>query len=94
MPVTVKIPAALRGYTGRQGELGVEARTVGEAVAGLADSFPDLRTHLLDDEGRLRSFVNVFVGGRSIKGTGGLDTPLSDGDVITLVPAIAGGAAR
>jgi MoaD family protein len=91
MSVTIKIPAALRAFTEKRTEIPLEAESVGEAIGKLADAYPDLRQHLLDEEGRIRSFVSVFVGTRSIKATGGLETALSDGDSITLVPAIAGG---
>ncbi|MDR2455896.1 MAG: MoaD family protein [Deltaproteobacteria bacterium] len=92
MSVTIKIPAALRAFTEKRTDIPLEARSVGEAIEKLAEIYPDLRQHLLDEEGRIRSFVSVFVGAKSIKGTGGLETALSDGDSITLVPAIAGGA--
>ena len=94
MTVTVKIPAALRGYTDRKAEIALEATTVGEAITRLAADHPDARPHLLDEDGNLRPFVNVFVGGKSVKGTGGLSTPLEDGAQVTLVPAIAGGSGR
>jgi molybdopterin converting factor small subunit len=92
MPVIVKLPAALRSYTGQRGDLLLEAKTVGDVISHLAESWPDLKPHLLDEAGELRSFVGVFVAGRSIKSTGGLATVVADGQTVTLVPAIAGGA--
>jgi adenylyltransferase/sulfurtransferase len=66
--------------------------SVGEALAALAQSYPDLKQHLYQDGGtELRSFINVFVGDANIKKLKGLDTPVPDGGTIMLVPAIAGG---
>ncbi|MDR3161655.1 MAG: MoaD/ThiS family protein, partial [Spirochaetaceae bacterium] len=63
------------------------------AVAALAEQYPDIKQHLYQEDGSLRSFINVFVGDTNIKKLRGLDTPLSDGAVLMLVPAIAGGTA-
>ncbi|MDR0589002.1 MAG: MoaD/ThiS family protein [Spirochaetaceae bacterium] len=92
MAVTVQIPTALRNFTDRQDEVKVTGATVGEAITALADQYPDIRRHLYQDDNRLRSFINVFVGDRNIKNLQGLDTVLPDGAVLMLVPAIAGGA--
>jgi molybdopterin converting factor small subunit len=89
--ITVLIPTALRSFTERQGAVQLEAGTVGQAVAALAENYPDLKQHLYDDQGQLRSFVNLFVGGRNVKTLEGLATPLAEGETLTLVPAIAGG---
>jgi molybdopterin converting factor small subunit len=91
MAVTVLIPTALRTFTDRKAELPAEGGTAGEVIADLAAQYPDIRKHLYDEAGELRSFVNVYVGETSIKGTGGLSTPVPDGGVVMLVPAIAGG---
>jgi adenylyltransferase/sulfurtransferase len=92
MAVTIQIPTALRGFTDRKGELPVEAATVGAALEALAAAYPDIRQHLYQDGGtELRSFINIFVGETNIKRLEGLNTPLSEGGVIMLVPAIAGG---
>jgi MoaD family protein len=92
VPVTLFIPTALRGFTERNAELSLEAATVGELISALTQKYPDLRTHLLDEKGELRPFVNVFVGEINIQSRGGFAFPLKDGDVVTLIPAIAGGA--
>jgi molybdopterin converting factor small subunit len=92
MSVTLLIPTALRGFTDQKTELEVTGNTVGAAISSLTSLYPDLRRHLYEDSGKLRSFINVFVGETNIKATGGLDTPLADGSVVMLVPAIAGGA--
>ncbi|MDR0722188.1 MAG: MoaD/ThiS family protein [Treponema sp.] len=92
MAVTIQIPTALRNFTDRQGDVSVEAATVGAALTALVQAYPDLKQHLYQDGGGgLRSFINVFVGETNIKKLKGLDTPLPDGGTIMLVPAIAGG---
>ncbi|MDI3342030.1 MAG: molybdopterin-synthase adenylyltransferase MoeB [Sphaerobacter sp.] len=91
--VTIFIPTALRGFAGGQPSFATTAGTVAEALAQLVAAFPDLGRHLYDDAGRLRSFVNVYVGEEDIRHLQGLETPLSAGDEITIVPSIAGGAA-
>jgi molybdopterin converting factor small subunit len=93
MPVTVKLPAALRAYVGHKGDLSITASTVGEVVSHLAGAYPELKPHLLDEAGEIRPFVSFFADGRPIKATGGLATALSEGSVVTVVPAIAGGGA-
>jgi molybdopterin converting factor small subunit len=94
MAVTIQVPTALRSFTDRQGEIKVEGATAGEAVAALAAAHPAIKPHLFQEDGGLRSFINVFVGEINIKKLQGLDTPLADGAVIMLVPAIAGGAGK
>ena len=91
MSITLRIPTALRAFTDGQKAVGVNGATVGEALGAFADAHADLRAHLYEEDGSLRSFINLYVGELNIRQTGGLDTPVKDGDVITLVPAIAGG---
>ncbi|MDR1637865.1 MAG: MoaD/ThiS family protein [Treponema sp.] len=90
MAVTVQIPTALRGFTDRKSELELEGGTVGEVIGALADRYPDLRQHLYQGQD-LRSFINVFVGETNIRKLEGLETKLSGGETLMLVPAIAGG---
>ena len=87
---TVKIPAQLRGVTGGEGEIEVEGATVGEALDAVFDEHADLRERITEDGG-LRRFVNVYVSGEDIRFQDGLDTELSDGDEVTILPAVAGG---
>ena len=93
MAVTVFIPTALRQFAGDRAEVAVDARTVGEALDKVTGEHAELRRHLYSDESRLRSFVNVYVNDEDIRGAARLDTPVKDGDTISIVPAIAGGAA-
>jgi MoaD family protein len=90
MTITVKIPAQLRGVTGGEGEVEVTGETVGEALDAVFDAHEDLRDRITED-GTLRRFVNVYVSGEDIRFQDGLDTALSDGDEVTILPAVAGG---
>jgi len=90
MAVTVKIPTQLRAATGGATEADVDGATVGEALDALYDQFEELRDRMAEDGG-LRRFVNVYVGGEDIRFLEGLETPVSDGDEITILPAVAGG---
>ena len=81
----------LRGYTQGAGEVQVEAGSVREALAALGAGHDGLLTRVLGPEGELRQFVNVFVGSRNVRSLAGLSTPLADGDVVAIVPAVAGG---
>jgi adenylyltransferase/sulfurtransferase len=93
MAVTIQVPTALRNFTDRKSEISVEGTTVGEAITGLAEIYPDIRQHLFQNQ-ELRSFINIFVGETNIKKLDGLNTKVSDGDTIMLVPAIAGGLGK
>ncbi len=94
MPVTILIPAPLRRFVGGSKSVEVLADDVRGALAALADQSDDLRRQLFDDQGRLRSFVNVFVGDENVRTLGPSSPPVAvrDGDVLTLLLAIAGGA--
>lgn len=91
MGVVVKIPSQLRNLTGNEAEAEVEADSVGAALEALYERFDGLRERITED-GELRRFVNVYVGGEDIRFGDGLDTPIGDGDEITILPAVAGGA--
>ena len=91
MAITVKIPTQLRAVTGGEAEATVEdASTVGEVLDGLYERFDGLRERIAVD-GDLRRFVNVYVEGEDIRFLEGLDTPVDDGDEVTILPAVAGG---
>jgi sulfur-carrier protein len=91
MSVTVKIPSQLRAATDGEGTASVDGSTVGEVLDSLYDRFGDLRSRIAEDGG-LRRFVNVYVGGEDIRFLDGLDTAVEDGDEVTILPAVAGGA--
>jgi molybdopterin converting factor small subunit len=88
----IRIPTPLRAFTGGASEIAVEAGTVGEALAALGERHAGILERVLDPSGRLRGFVNVYVGEHDVRSIDGLDTPLAGGEVISIVPAVAGGA--
>ncbi|HEY1524584.1 MAG TPA: ubiquitin-like small modifier protein 1 [Solirubrobacteraceae bacterium] len=90
MAVTVKIPTQLRAATDGEASAEVEGATVGEVLDALYDRYDDLRDRIAEDGG-LRRFVNVYVGGEDIRFLDGLDTSVEDGDEVTILPAVAGG---
>jgi len=90
MAVLVKIPTQLRAVTDNEAEAEVDGGTVGEVLDALFERFADLRDRICDD-GDLRRFVNVYVGGEDIRFLSGLETEVSDGDEVTILPAVAGG---
>lgn len=90
---TLLIPTALRGFVDGNASVDVSGSTVGEALAHLAEKYPDIKRHIYEEGGQPRSFINIYLGEDNIKTLQGLDTPLSDGAELMLVPAIAGGRA-
>jgi adenylyltransferase/sulfurtransferase len=92
MSVTITIPTALRQFAGGLSQFEVEAGTAGEALNQLSTQFAELKRHLYDDKNKLRSFVNVYINDDDIRHQSGAETPVKDGDTLTIVPSIAGGA--
>lgn len=88
---TLKIPTPLRSYTNGQAEVKVGGGNVAAAMSDLVNQFPTLKPHLFNGDGKLRPFVNLFVGENNIKDLQGLDTPLAEDARVTLIPSIAGG---
>ena len=91
MAVTVKIPPQLRTATGGDGAVQADGSTVGEVLDGLYAQHAELRDRVADGDGALRRFVNVFLDGEDIRFLDGLDTPVSEGAEVTILPAVAGG---
>jgi MoaD family protein len=91
MAVQVRIPTILRKYTGDQKQVEGAGSTLGELFSDLDARHPGLRGGLVDDGGGLHRFVNVYVNDEDVRFLGAIDTPLSDGDVVTILPAVAGG---
>jgi MoaD family protein len=86
----VKIPTQLRAASGGEAEIEVDGATVGEALDAVFEQHDGLRDRITQD-GDLRRFVNVYVSGEDIRFQDGLDTPINDGDEVTILPAVAGG---
>src|ERR1700694_4075424 len=91
MSVKVIIPTPLRAYAGKRDSTVVNATTVGEALGQLTTEFAALRNHLFTADGKLRSFVNVYVNDEDIRYLAKENTPTKDGDTISIIPSIAGG---
>lgn len=88
---TLIIPTPLRKYTDNTAQFETGAITVDAAIEELTDTFPGIKPHILDNNGKLRNFIKVFVGEDDIRGLDGGDTLLKDGTIVSIVPAIAGG---
>jgi adenylyltransferase/sulfurtransferase len=88
----VLIPTPLRQFTAKQDSVTVAGGTVGEVLDALITQFPDLRKQIFNDEGKLRSFVNVYLNDEDIRYLSKNDTPAAEGDTVSLVPSIAGGS--
>lgn len=91
MSVTVRIPTTLRTLTGGQSEVSVEGATVADVLKALDSAHPGFADRLLDDEGGLRRFVNVFVADDDVRFLEGLATAVPDGETVSIIPAVAGG---
>jgi sulfur-carrier protein adenylyltransferase/sulfurtransferase len=92
--VVIRIPMPLRGYTAGADEVRVDAQTVGEALGALGKTHPGILERVLGPDGNARQFVNIYVGERNVKALGGLAAPVADGDVLAILPAVAGGAPK
>jgi sulfur-carrier protein len=91
MSINVRVPAQLRQVTGGAGEIAVDGSTVGEVLKALDAKHPGLAERLFDDTGNLRRFVNVFLAEEDVRFLDGLNTPVADGQTLSIVPAVAGG---
>jgi MoaD family protein len=91
MAVQVSIPTILRSYTDGAKRVEAEGKTLDELIADLEARHPGIGARLIEN-GELRRFVNVYLNDEDVRFTGGLATPLSDGDAVTVLPAVAGGA--
>lgn len=91
MAIVVRVPTPLRRLTNGQGEVQVDARTVREVIEKLEEAYPGFKERLIDEQGEVRKFVNLYLNDEDIRFLKGLDTEVKDGDVLSIVPAIAGG---
>ena len=92
MSVKIIIPTPLRQYTGKNDTVLVEGATVQQAFESLATQYGDLRKQLFTEDGKLRSFVNIYKNDEDIRYLAKEQTPVKDNDVLTIIPSIAGGA--
>ncbi len=89
---SIRIPTPLRSYTKGADEVVVAGSTVREALANLSGAHPGIGPRILEEGGAVRRFVNLYVNQKDVRTLGGLDAAVKDGDVLSIVPAIAGGA--
>ena len=91
---TVIIPTPLRKFTNNTAKVDINASTIEETVQELTLNFPDLKKHLLDEKGQIRSFINIFVGDNDIRDLQQEKTTVKNDTLISIVPAIAGGICK
>lgn len=89
--VTVRVPVPLRTFVDDASVLSVDAATVGAALELIGRKHPLFLQRVVAADFELRPYVNIFVGARNVRASSGLDTPLGDGDVVSIIPAVAGG---
>jgi molybdopterin converting factor small subunit len=90
----ILIPTPLRQFAEKNDSVELTGTTVGEVLGALTSRFPDLKKHLYNDEGKLRSFVNVYLNDEDIRYIGKEGSPVKEADTLSIVPSIAGGAHR
>ena len=91
MSVSVRIPTILRTYTGGESEVSASGATLAEVLDDLESSYPGIKSRILDDQGAIRRFVNVYVGNDDVRFLEALDTKTNDGAQVSVIPAVAGG---
>ena len=92
MSVIVRIPTPLRAVTNGQDKASVEGETLTQVIDNLESQYTGIRERLCDESGNLRHFVNIYVNGEDVRFLEGLGTAISNGDEVSIVPAVAGGA--
>ena len=91
MPVKVRIPTPLRRWTDGRAEIEIEAGTVADLLAGMEEKYEGLGEKLIDETGEVRQYINLYVNDEDIRFLSGMRTALGEGDVVSIVPAVAGG---
>lgn len=91
MPVMVRIPTPLRRMTNGQDRVEMQESTLSEMIESLEASYPGFKERLIDENGELRYFVNIYLNGEDVRFLSGLDTAVNAGDEVSIVPAVAGG---
>jgi molybdopterin synthase sulfur carrier subunit len=91
MAVTVKLPTILRKHAGGEAKVDADGATLRELLANLETSYPGITKNVLADDGGLHRFINVYVNDEDVRYLGSLETELTDGDTVSLLPAVAGG---
>ena len=92
MPVTVNVTSVIQAVVNGQREFDAEGATIGELIADVDRRYPGFAARIIDDRGEMVRFVNVYLNDEDVRYLGGRETPLKDGDVVSFLPALAGGA--
>jgi molybdopterin converting factor small subunit len=92
MAVSVRIPTILRTYTNDQSQVPADGANLAEVIDSLETSFPGIKARVVDEQGALRRFVNIYVAEEDVRFANGLETPTPDGTQISIIPAVAGGS--
>jgi sulfur-carrier protein len=91
MAVVVRIPQPLRSLTGEKTSVEATGTSLNELIGDLETNYPGVKERILDESGQIRRFVNVYINGDDVRFAEGLQSPLKDGDEVSIVPAVAGG---
>ncbi len=91
MSVNVRIPTILRGYTSDQSQVSIEGSTLTEVLEALEAAYPGIKARIVDEQGAVRRFINIYVAEEDIRFANGLDTVTPAGTLISIIPAVAGG---
>ena len=91
MPVSVRVPTILRTYTDGESEVSAEGATVADVLESLDANYQGIKGRIVDEQGELRRFVNVYVGNDDVRFLDGLATQVNDGSEVSVIPAVAGG---
>ena len=91
MSVTVRVPTILRTYTSGEAKVTADGAVLSDVLESLDGSYPGIKGRIVDEQGELRRFVNVYVGNEDVRFLEGLATPVQDGSEISVIPAVAGG---
>ena len=91
MPVKIRIPTALQKLTQNEGEVEVQGDNVNEIIDGMDQRFPGFKGRMYDESGEIRRFINIYVNDEDIRYLEAIETPVTDGDTISIIPAVAGG---
>ncbi len=90
--VTVRIPTPLRGFAGGNAEIAADGASVGAVLGAVGAEYPELLERVMKDDGQPREFVNIYLGSDNVRTLDGMDTAVGEGDVLSILPAVAGGA--
>ena len=91
MAVTVKLPTILRKFTGNEARVSADGATLAEVLKDLESRYPGVTKNVVADDGGLHRFINVYVNDEDVRYLGSLETPIADGDTVSILPAVAGG---